>query len=308
MPGKIISMINFKGGVGKTTLAVNIAASVAKYHQKKTLLIDLDPQSNSSTWLMGIGAWEEIAKWENLHKTAVHLFTGSFNKDMLIQPYANALGESIPNLFLLPATFHMVGLERAITRWADDRKRDLKYKAGDEYTRLSDDKAVLKEAFDFIFIDCPPNLYQAAGNAVVNSDFLLVPVIPDTLSIIGLRLLITELTKLVKPFESKSGWVAPALLGVVLSKVRPRITEHETNKNSVIDTIERLKNQAVNGTGLLRDFTRVYHENPIREYVAHSQATQKHVPICLYKEGSDAERDVKSLTDTILKNMESADV
>jgi chromosome partitioning protein len=53
MPGKIISLVNFKGGVGKTTLTVNLAACLAKERDKKVLIVDLDPQSNSSIWLLG---------------------------------------------------------------------------------------------------------------------------------------------------------------------------------------------------------------------------------------------------------------
>ena len=63
MSAKVLAFINFKGGVGKTACAVNIAATMAKLHDKKVLIVDLDPQSNSSLWLMRPDVWREhVAK------------------------------------------------------------------------------------------------------------------------------------------------------------------------------------------------------------------------------------------------------
>ncbi len=308
MSGKIISLINFKGGVGKTTLAVNLAASIAKNHKKKTLLIDLDPQSNSSIWLMRFAAWQEISKRENIHKTASHLFVESFNLNTAIRPYPDSKQANIPNLYLLPATYHMVSLERAISQWCDRQKIGSKYSPGQEYTRLLDDKPLLKQGFDYIFIDCPPNLYLATGNAVVNSDYLLVPVIPDTLSTIGLKLLVNELAKMIQPFTNKADWRLPKLLGVVLSKVRTNVAAHQAAVSTVEGTIEYLKTKQENGLGLLCDGTKVYTEQRVRELIAHSEAMHEHLPICLYNEKSAASADIDALATAILKDMEREDV
>ena len=74
MPGKIISLVNFKGGVGKTTLTVNLAACLAKEHDKKVLIVDLDPQSNSSIWLMGPALWSELNSEDLFKKTTAAMF------------------------------------------------------------------------------------------------------------------------------------------------------------------------------------------------------------------------------------------
>ena len=157
--GKIISLVNFKGGVGKTTLAVNVSACLAKEHRKRVLLVDFDPQSNSSIWVLGPGRWNEVNRRDYVGKTASAMFRGTVKEDMFIQPYKEPDGNWLPDLYLLPSSFHMILLEKAITDYCTKRKIDGKYKSGDEFLFLSSNAKNLREWFDYVLVDCPPNLY-----------------------------------------------------------------------------------------------------------------------------------------------------
>ena len=132
MPGKIISLVNFKGGVGKTTLTVNVAACLAKEHGNKVLIVDLDPQSNSSIWLLGPARWSSINKRENMKKTTAAMFYGTAKEDIFITPFADAMDNFLPELYLCPASFHMINLESTILQFCNKRRLDGKYRDGDE--------------------------------------------------------------------------------------------------------------------------------------------------------------------------------
>ncbi|MGO9568069.1 MAG: ParA family protein [Desulfomonilaceae bacterium] len=216
MPGKIISVMNFKGGVGKTTLSVNLAACLAKEYEKKTLLIDLDPQSNASIWLLGQPKWKVINKRENIQKTALSLFTDKFQFDNVLVPFDHPMsGNNLPLLGLLPASFHMIDLESAIFREQVKRQVDHKYRNGNEYRYLGKNRKTLTNKFDYVIIDCPPNLYNVTKNALFHSDYILIPCIPNALSSMGLKLLLNHLERIVRPFAPKMAEM-PVVLGVVI--------------------------------------------------------------------------------------------
>ncbi len=111
MPGKIISLVNFKGGVGKTTLTVNLAACLAKEHDKKVLIVDLDPQSNSSIWLMGPALWSELNSEDIFRKTSAAMFLPDWperEEHILQRPFLETTGNFLPNLYLSPASLKML--------------------------------------------------------------------------------------------------------------------------------------------------------------------------------------------------------
>src|SRR5271157_3361600 len=166
MPGKIISVMNFKGGVGKTTLAVNLAACLAQEYKKNTLLVDLDPQSNASIWLLSERKWREKNKRAQTLKTAWSMFTNKFSFDNCLRPYDNPLsGHNLQKLALLPANFHMIDLEYEIFRAQMDSKMKDKYQKGNEYRYLAKMRRLLADEFDYVVIDSPPNLYNVTKNA-----------------------------------------------------------------------------------------------------------------------------------------------
>ncbi len=165
--GKIISFCNQKGGTGKTTSAVNLAAYFA-LAQKKVLLIDLDPQANATS---GIG----INK-HNIKKSTYHVLLEELDIKEILQPTA------IANLHLAPSNLDLTGAEV-----------ELVGTLGREY-RLKKALERAREDFDFLLIDAPPSLGLLTINALCASDSILIPVQCEFYALEGL----TQLSHTIK--------------------------------------------------------------------------------------------------------------
>lgn len=147
--GKIISVFNQKGGVGKTTSVVNLSAALAK-SGKKVLVIDMDPQGNSSS---GLGVDKK-----SLDNSIYELLLSLCKKEDVL------INTKTKNLDIIPATQDLAGIEVELTR-TDSPQEKLK--------NIIED---IKAPYDFIIIDCPPSLGQLSINALVASDSVLIPI------------------------------------------------------------------------------------------------------------------------------------
>ena len=170
---QIISIINQKGGVGKTTTVINLAAGLSELG-KKILVIDLDPQGNATT---GLG--KSNSKEEN---NIYNLLIRKINLENAIQK------TNIQNLDLISSNVNLSGLE---VETANDSKRAFVLKK-----ILSDDKDYLLKKYDNIFIDCPPSLSLLTIMALVASDELLVPLQTEFFALEGITQLVKTIDRI----------------------------------------------------------------------------------------------------------------
>lgn len=161
--GKITAIANQKGGVGKTTSAINITASLAA-SGKRVLLVDADPQGNTTS---GVG----IDK-ESLSGSLYDLYTGMKTTEEII------LDTNIENLKLIPSNIELIGAELELAGKAD-RETILKKSLG----------PVIHQ-FDYIFIDCPPSLSLLTLNALVAAEGLLIPMQCEYYALEGISMLL----------------------------------------------------------------------------------------------------------------------
>ena len=174
---KIISVINQKGGVGKPTTVINLAAGLSM-KGKKVLVIDLDPQGNATT---GLGLSNNITSEASIY----NVLNGKKKISEVIQ------STSFENLNLITSNVDLSGLE---VETADDSRRAFKLK--DELTPILNDS---RATYDYILIDCPPSLSLLTIMALVASDALLVPLQTEFFALEGL----TQLMKTIERIKSK---------------------------------------------------------------------------------------------------------
>lgn len=180
---KIISLINMKGGVGKTTLSVNIADYLARRHKKKVLLVDIDPQFNATQCLFKPDEYIEHLK--NKKETVTDLFEKETRISVSVVKGASAttakiLSDITPkkikeNLWCLPGNLELYRLEIAPGEGRENRLK--------KYLKSNDKK------FDYVIIDTPPTPSLWMTSALIASDFYLIPVKADPISLTGIDLL-----------------------------------------------------------------------------------------------------------------------
>lgn len=169
---KIISIVNQKGGVGKTTTSINLAASLGKMG-KKTLLIDLDPQGNATT---GLG----VEKGD-LKNTVYEVLIGRCDiKDAIVKT-------KFSNLFVLPANIYLAGIDIEFIHLEYD---NAEFKKNEQ---LKNAIKPIENIYDYIIIDCPPSLGLNTMNALVASNSVIIPVQCEFYALEGVRQLLSTI-------------------------------------------------------------------------------------------------------------------
>ena len=218
---RVISVINLKGGVGKTTTTVGLAQILSVEFNKKILVVDLDAQTNATTMLIGEEKWMEVNKQK---QTIAQLFyEGVYPRSEKIFDINRAILKGVSNIDevklvdMLPSSLDLIDIQEEVIKaprgiFSAIRPVDL----------LDKSLRKIKQKYDYILIDCPPNLGVITRNGLKVSDVYIIPTVPDVLSTYGIPQIISRVNKFSKELEKE---IKP--LGIVITKYREQSTLHK---------------------------------------------------------------------------------
>lgn len=242
--GLVIATVNMKGGVGKTTLTVNLATCLAKNHGKRVLVVDLDTQISATLSLMSP---QDFAKVRKGRRTLSHLIDKTIRPNLqtkltihdVIQPYICTIKE----LDLLPGDIDLYD-EYLVSEMLHQKAKN---EGKDDFNNVWNhfEKSLIKgilapviDNYDFIILDCAPGYNLLTRSGIVASDFYLLPSRPEPLSVVGIQLLERRIARLKESHNSISPLnlqllgivfiLSGGLLGRYYNQVMKRVTEDFT--------------------------------------------------------------------------------
>lgn len=222
---KVVSIINYKGGVGKTTITANLASEMA-CRGKRVLVIDLDPQTNLTFSYMKVEEWSNTYEKE---KTIKYWFDSIIDgtkpvpsfKDLIVRK--NGVDLICSHLGLIDVDIELAaGLSAGTER--QHRNNFIK-----TYSYIKNELNTLKGQYDIVLFDCPPNFSIVTKNALIASDYYIVPAKMDYLSTLGINQLKNHVTSLVNQYNDyvtdESKMAKPIFLGVIATMIAVRNDE-----------------------------------------------------------------------------------
>ncbi len=250
--GKIIAIANQKGGVGKTTTAVNLSAALGRAG-KKVLMVDIDPQGNATSGL-GVNKREKAS-------SAYHLLVGSARmEDVLVST-------GFKGLDLIPSNIELAGVEIELVEM------------NERTFRLRQALAPVKDAYDYIIIDCPPSLGLITLNALTAANSLLVPIQCEYYALEGLSQLMATVRQIKRLYNPDI-----EIEGVLL-------TMYDSRLNLTLQVVAEVK----------KHFSGKVYKTVIPRNVRLSEAPSYGQPIQYYEESSKGAGAYNDLAKEFLK-------
>jgi chromosome partitioning protein len=222
---KVIAVINLKGGVAKTTTTVGLAQFLSGVFHQKVLVIDLDPQTNATTMLIGEERWLEL---DDQGHTLAALFadalenTANFDLPSVLQKQVGKVAE-VSSVDLLPASLKLIDLQDKLFTIPGGIQKN-----SGPVNILHRAVHSLLNDYDYILIDCPPNLGLMTLNGLRLAQGYLIPTIPDILSTYGIPQIISRVARFAGEME-----ISLPPLGIVAAKVRGNSEIHQRTLNKL---------------------------------------------------------------------------
>lgn len=258
-----VAIVNFKGGTGKTTTAVNLAAALVKYHHKKVLLVDTDPQMNATMSLV------TAKQWENQKKNNKTLFN-LLNDKLIGQDQFQIEDYILKDVLKLNQPFFLDVIA------SDIELINCETTIGSELeSYFSTTIKKIADAYDFIILDCPPSAGFLTRSALLAAKYFIIPTRLDFLSITSLQLTI-NFYKNISHGE---------LIGILI------VMRKWVNIESKLE--EALKMQ----------FGEIIFNTSIPDTIAFSESAFNHIPIYYYKEKSPASEAYRNFTNEFLQRI-----
>ena len=248
--GKIIALVNQKGGVGKTTSSINLSASLGEL-KKRVLLVDLDPQGNSTT---GVG----INK-SDYSKSMYELLKDEATLDEVI------IKTNFKNLYVIPATINLAGIDFELMEL---QSRNSSFIKGSQLKKHLEE---VRDSFDYIIIDCPPSLGILTTNALTAADSVIIPVQCEFFALEGIMQLLNTIAMAQKNLNPTLD-----IEGVLLTML-------DSRTNLGLEVVEEVKSyfkERVYDTiipRLVRLSEAPSHGKPILAYDAQSRGTEAYL-------------------------------
>jgi chromosome partitioning protein len=294
--GYVIATANMKGGVGKTTLSVNLGASLAKEHGKRVLVVDLDTQISATLSLMSPA---DFAKRRRYGKTLRYLIDQAIRpepkakltiKDIIVNPVCN-----LEQLSLLPGDIDLYD-EFVVSEMLHQQALELGQSDFEEVWNRFERILVrqilepIRQEYDFIILDCAPGYNLLTRSALASSDFYLLPAKPEPLSVVGIQLLERRIDKLRESHEE--GGFDVQILGIVFTMANTNMLTGRYYKQVMQRVYEDFGNEKVCRTQI-----------PLDVNVA--KAVDSFMPVVLANPQSAGSKAFSQLSQEVLQKLPS---